>query len=74
MPNNSVKTDSENIISLLLIDVNQPIELEWNLFATDENKVSNFTHDSLESKFLAERNTDEMKDVNNTFPQPAAVH
>ena len=74
MPNNSVKTDSENIISLLLIDVNQPIELEWNLFATDENKVSNFTPDSLESKFLAERNTDEMKDVDNMFPQPAAVH
>ena len=74
MPNNSVKTDSENINSLLLIDVNQPIELEWNLFATDENKVSNFTPDSLESKFLAERNTDEMKDVDNMFSQQAAVH
>ena len=48
--------------------------MEWNLFATDENKVSNFTPDSLESKFLAERNTDEMKDVDNMFPQPAAVH
>ena len=48
--------------------------LNWNLFATDENKVSNFTPDSLESKFLAERNTDEMKDVDNMFPQPAAVH
>ena len=47
--------------------------LNWNLFATDENKVSNFTPDSLESKFLAERNTDEMKDVDNMFPQPAAV-
>ena len=47
--------------------------MEWNLFATDENKVSNFTPDSLESKFLAETNTDEMKDVDNMFPQPAAV-
>ena len=47
--------------------------LNWNLFATDENKVSNFTPDSLESKFLAETNTDEMKDVDNMFPQPAAV-
>ena len=37
MANNNVETDSENIISLLLIDVNQPIELEWKLFATDEN-------------------------------------
>ena len=36
MENNSVETDSENN-SLLLIDVNQPIELEWKLFATDEN-------------------------------------
>ena len=73
MANNNVETDSENIISLLLIDVNQPIELEWNLLATDENKVSNFTPGSLESKFLAETNTDEMKDVDNMFPQPAAV-
>ena len=73
MANNSVETDSENIISLLLIDINQPIELEWKLFATDENKVSNFTPDSLESKFLAETNTDEMKDVDSMFPQPAAV-
>ena len=47
--------------------------LNWNLFATDENKVSNFTPDSLESKFLAETNTDEMKDVDSMFPQPAAV-
>ena len=73
MPNSSVETDGENIISLLLIDINQPIELEWKLFATDENKVSNFTPDSLESKFLAETNTDEMKDVDSMFPQPAAV-
>ena len=47
--------------------------LNWNLFATDENKVSNFTPDSLESKFLAETNIDEMKDVDNMFAQPAAV-
>ena len=47
--------------------------LNWNLFATDENKVSNFTPDSLESKFFAETNIDEMKDVDNMFPQPAAV-
>ena len=51
MGNNSVETDSENIISLLLIDINKPIELEWKLLATDENKVSNFTPDRLESKF-----------------------
>ena len=73
MPNSSVETDSENIISLLLIDINQPIKLECKLFATDENKVLNFTPDSLESKFLAERNTDEMKDVDSVFPLPAAV-
>ena len=73
MANSSVETDSESIISLLLIDINQPIELESKLFATDENKVSNFTSDNLESKFLAETNTDEMKDVDNMFPQPAAV-
>ena len=42
---------------LLLIDINQTIQLEWKLFATDENKVSNFTPDSLESKFLAETST-----------------
>ena len=57
MADNSVETDSENIISLLLIDINQPIELEWKLFGTDANKVSNFTPDSLECKFLAETNT-----------------
>ena len=38
MANNSVKTDSENIISLLLVDINRPLELEWKLFVTDENK------------------------------------
>ena len=38
MANNSVKTDSKNIISLLLVDIDQPIELEWKLFVTDENK------------------------------------
>ena len=58
MADSSVETDSEIRISLLLIDINQPIELEWKLFATDENKVSNFTPDSLESKLLAETNTD----------------
>ena len=73
MANSSVETDSESIISLLLIDINQPIELESKLFATDENKVSNFTSDNLESKFLAETNTNEMKDVHSMFPQPAAV-
>ena len=88
MANKSVETDSENIISLLLVDTNRPIELEWKLFVTDENKVSNFTIDSLESNFLeetwnyntryyssmAEANTYEMKDdVDSVFPQPAAV-
>ena len=73
MANSSVETDSESIMSLLLIDINQPIELESKLFATDENKVSNFTSDNLESKFLAETNTDEIKDVDSMFPQPAAV-
>ena len=40
---------------------------------TYENKVSSFTTDSLESKFLVETNTDEMKDVDSMFPQPAAI-
>ena len=40
---------------------------------TDENKVSSFTPDSLESKFLAETNTDEMKDVDCMFSKPAAA-
>ena len=39
----------------------------------NENKVSNFTPDILESKFLAETNTDEIKDVDSMFPKPAAV-
>ena len=50
MANNSVETDSENIISVLLIDINQPIELKLKLFATDESKFPDFTSDSLESK------------------------
>ena len=58
MANNSVETNSKNIISLLLVGINRPIELEWELFVTNANKVSNFTPDSLESKFLAETNTD----------------
>ena len=58
MANNSVETDSENIISLLIVDI---------------NRVSNFTLDRFESKFLAETNTDEMKDVDSIFPQSAAV-
>ena len=73
MANNSVETDSENIISLLLVDINRPIELEWKLFVTDGNKVSSFTPDSLESKFLAETNTDKMKGVDCMLPQPAAI-
>ena len=72
MTRSSIETDSENIISLLLTNINQPIELEWKLFATDENKFSNFTAASYESKLLAETNTDEMKDVDSMFPQPAA--
>lgn len=47
MAKNSVKTDSENIISLLLVDINRPIDLEWKLLVTGENKASNFTPDSL---------------------------
>ena len=69
MTSNSVKTDSENIISLLLVNISWPIKL----FVTDGNKVSNFTPDSLESKFLAEINTDEIKDVDSMFPQLAAL-
>ena len=38
MANNGVETDSENIISLLWVDINRPFELEWKLFVTDENK------------------------------------
>ena len=40
---------------------------------TDENKVSNFTPDSLESKLLAETSTDEIKDVDSMFAQSASV-
>ena len=73
MANNSVETASKNITSLLLVDINRPIALEWELFVTNENKVPSFIPDSLESKFLAETNTDETKDVNSRFPQPVAV-
>ena len=73
MPKSSVETDSGNIISLLLIDINQAIELKWKLFATDENKISNFTPNILEIQFLAYTNADEMKDVDGMFPQLAAV-
>ena len=47
--------------------INRPIELEWELFVTNEGKISNFTPDSLESKFLAETNTDETEDVDSMF-------
>ena len=69
MTSSSVKTDRENIISLLLVDISWPIKL----FVTAENKVSNFTPGSLESKFLAETNIDKIKDVDRMFLQPAAV-
>ena len=39
---------------------------------TNESKVSSFTLDSLESKFLVETNTDGTRDVNSRFPQTAA--
>ena len=70
-------TDNKNKTSLQLVDINQPIELEWELFVTNENTSNesnrNFTPDSLESKFLAETNTDETKDVDSVFSQAAAV-
>ena len=70
-------TDKKNKTSLQLVDINQPIELEWELFVTNENTSNesnrNFTPDSLESKFLAETNTDETKDVDSVFSQAAAV-
>ena len=47
--------------------------MEWKLFLTNENKVLNFTPVSLESKFLAETNTDELKNVDIMFPQPPVV-
>ena len=45
--------------------------LNWN---GNYLQLTKTTPDSLESKLLAERNTDEMKDVDNMCPQPAAVH
>ena len=70
-------TDKKNKTSLQLVDINQPIELEWELFVTNENTSNesnrNFTPDSLESKFLAETNADETKDVDSVFSQAAAV-
>ena len=47
--------------------------MEWELFVTNENKVSNFTPDNLESKFFAETNIDQTKDVDGMFLQPASV-
>ena len=70
-------TDNKNKTSLQLVDINQPIELEWEIFETNENTSNesnrNFTPDSLENKFLAETNTDETKDVDSVFSQAAAV-
>ena len=70
-------TDNKNKTSLQLVDINRPTELEWELFVTNENISNesnrNFTPDSLESKFLAETNTDETKDVDSVFSQAAAV-
>ena len=64
-------TDNKNKTSLQLVDINRPTELEWELFVTNENISNesnrNFTPDSLESKFLAETNTDETKDVDSMF-------
>ena len=71
MANNSVETDNENITSLILVEINRLIELEWELFLTNENKISNFTPDSLESKFLAETDTAETTDVDSMFPRTA---
>ena len=47
--------------------------MEWKLFVTDENKVSSFTCNCIESKLLAGKTMkwNEMKD--SMFPQPAAV-
>ena len=73
MANNSVENASKNTTSLLLVDINLPIALEWELFVINENKVSSFSLDRLESKFLVETNTDETKDVNSRFQQLAAV-
>ena len=73
MASNSVRTDNENITSVLLVDINRLIELEWELCVTNEAKVSNFTLDSLENKLLAETKTDETKAVDSMVPQPAVV-
>ena len=73
MASNSVSTDNENITSVLLVDINRLIELEWELCVTNEAKVSNFTLESLENKFLAETKTDETKAVDSMVPQPDVV-
>lgn len=73
MASNSVSTDNENITSVLLVHINRLIELEWELCVTNEAKVSNFTLDSLENKFLAETKTDETKAVDSMVPQPDVV-
>ena len=49
MANNSVENASKNTTSLLLADINLPIALEWELFVINENKVSSFSLDRLES-------------------------
>ena len=36
MANNSVETDSENRPCLLLVDINRPIELEWELLVNNK--------------------------------------
>ena len=46
--------------------------LNWNGTYLQLMKT-NFTPDSLESKFLTETNIDEIKNVDNMFPQPAAA-
>ena len=73
MASNSVSTDNENITSVLLVHINRLIELEWELCVTNEAKVSNFTLDSLENKFLAETKTDETKAADSMVPQPDVV-
>lgn len=73
MASNSVRTDKKNITSVLLVDINRLTELEWELCVTNEAKVSNFTLDSLENKFLAETKTDETKAVDSMVPQPAEL-
>ena len=47
MANNSVEIDSENIIiSLLLVNINRLIELEWGLFVTNEKKLQSYSWQS----------------------------